>query len=560
MRKTIELNLPLGYRLEDKVEYTNVWEAEQILLSKKGRRYTKAVRHDTDAQLHSRWLVCPYCGKQSVANANAAIFNKAIYGGRLYAGRPSKGRIAHWASMQISLFEDRKNEELLMAPPVESPGEFVCPECERVSYDTSASRQVVLTLERKRISVRCEVVQLDELLALEWVKKGEISLCFPVFEVLTFDCQSGRVHVKVEDAQGNILCQRDVSACPDRLKGGAVHKVLTCNKVALRNLKRLFRDAWEEPLPYTWKQLDLSALFKMTMFVGYPERFYDCIPYVQNSFRIDRGFSNRARQMHFARDLNDIYQKGGLPPAKSVRRILFSNPGLFFYVEEIRGIWDAVGDCNLVSRFLSGERVYEILSSIHMRPGVLEYIRDYSMVKGGVQLLSDMERHWERVQTQAIDYCCMGPRMRLEAQHSWGSRRKRDGARLFERTYSVPLCRPDEAIRDCTIKGYTFTWLRSSNDYAEAARQLQNCLGGWQTCNAPVVGVHQKGRYVAAIEVHRGHVVQARGPENRPLEYDPVLLETVQMWAKRFHLDWDEEKDPEEGIEFDFHAMGNLPF
>lgn len=562
MKKEIRLDLPLGYRLEDKIESVKVWQAEKCLLSKRGRRYTKAVRLDTDAQLYSRWLICPHCGERYVANANSAAFAEEICESA-YAGRPSRKNILRWATMQLSLFEDQARDELLMAPPLESLAEFSCPDCGHVSYATSASRQVVLTHEKQKVSVRCEVVQIDEILTLEWGKRGEIKLCFPVFEVLTFDFRRGRVHIKMEDAQGRVLCQRDVSACPERIKGGAVYKVLSRNKVARRNLKRLFQAVWGGPLPYGWKQLDLAALVKMTMFVGYPRRFYDCIPYVQSSLQIDRGFCARAKRMHLAKNLNEVYRKSGLPRVKSMKRIMFSDPGLFFYTEEICGIWNAMGDYNLVARFLAGEQVYAILSSIHMRPGVLEYIRDYSRVKGGVYLLADMEENWERVRAWAIDYCCMGYRLRLEAQRGWRNRRNRDNVCLSEKAYSVPMCKPDETIRDCIINGYAFAWLRNSNDYVAAAKHLQNCLGGWQSSNAPVVGVRRKERYVAAIEVRNGCVVQARGLENRPVELDPDLHEVVELWMARFRLEWEEEDEADffdDEPEYHFRALGNLPF
>ena len=61
----------------------------------------------------------------------------------------------------------------------------------------------------------------------------------------------GRVYVKVEDLYGTVLCRRDITSTPELLRGGAVYKVLNTNKLVMRNVKRLFIEAWGEDLPYT---------------------------------------------------------------------------------------------------------------------------------------------------------------------------------------------------------------------------------------------------------------------------------------------------------------------
>ena len=560
MKKTISLQIPMGYKLEDKIEYVKIWQAESYLLSKRVRRYTKAVRHDTDAELHSRWLICPYCGKEYVANVTSPAFAKSDNRQYLRFSKPTKEQIKNWGSLQLTLFDEHDNSELFIASAIDVSGKFTCLNCENESYESSSKRQVMVTLNRKKISVKCEVVQIDEILSLGWIKAKEVRISFPIYEILTFDCHKGKVHVRIENSQGNVLCQRDVSAYPEQLKGGAVHKVLTQNKVVLRNVKRLFQEVWGVNLPYCWKQLDIPALFKMTMFVGYHKSFYDSIPYMQNSFRIDRGFRARAKRMHFAEKLIGLYQKSGLPHVKSIRRIMFSTPGLFFYIYEIKRFWDAIGDYNLLSRLLLSERIYEILSSIHMRPGIMEYICDYCKVKGPVYLLANISDGWESTRKEAIDYCCMSQRLRMEAQHRWAGRHS-CGSEVSEIAYSVPMCKPDEKIKDCTIDGFAFCWLRNSNDYAIASEHLQNCLDEWQPYDSPVVGVRKKEKYVAAIEIFKGCVVQAHGYDNRSLDSDPTLNKAFEKWMARFNLEWGEKEEYfDVNGAFRFFEHENMPF
>ena len=49
MNKTINLSIPLGFKVIEKIENMKVWQAEAHLLTKRYRRHTKAVRKDDEA-------------------------------------------------------------------------------------------------------------------------------------------------------------------------------------------------------------------------------------------------------------------------------------------------------------------------------------------------------------------------------------------------------------------------------------------------------------------------------------------------------------------------------
>ena len=111
---------------------------------------------------------------------------------------------------------------------------------------------------------------------------------------------------------------------------------------------------------------------------------------------------------------------------------------------------------------------------------------------------------------------------------------------------------PDASVKDCTINGYHFFWLRSSNEYARAAKRLKNCLGEWQSYYSPVVCVRKKDKLVASIELYRKKVVQARGFNNQPIEDDVSLYKAVQVWMEMYKLVWINDAD-------DFND-GDMPF
>lgn len=325
MNKTINLSIPLGFKVIEKIENMKVWQAEEHLLTKRYRRYTKAVRKDDEAYLHSKYLVCPHCGKGFVLNSNSDVLIETSekYWNLRY--RVPKAIIREWATMQLSLFEDELNKELLVSSCIDPPTKFSCPNCERTSHASSLERQVELKLKHKKVIVKCEIAEIDELLSLEWIKAKELRISFPIFEVVTFDFLRGRVYVKVEDIHGTVLCRRDITSTPELLRGGAVYKVLNSNKIVMRNVKRLFIEAWGEDLPYTDRQIDLSELYKMTMFVGYPASFYVCIPFAQGSYAVEKSFRSQARKLHLAKNIDNVYLQSLLPQTKSVRRVMFEN-------------------------------------------------------------------------------------------------------------------------------------------------------------------------------------------------------------------------------------------
>ena len=307
-------------------------------------------------------------------------------------------------------------------------------------------------------------------------------------------------------------------------------------------------------LPYQGREVDLDALFRMTLFRGYPREFYVCIPYTRNSWQIDKSFRAIAGKIRHASRLEGVYARSTLPQAKSLRRILFETPGLFFYLVEIERMWQAMGDINLLRRFLRSTGVFAVLSSLHTMPGMLAYLRDYCQVRGTSNLCDGLEKHWDTVREKAIDYSCMSPTARREAQKRWQG--KQDQGFRSERAYAVPMAKPDPHIADCHIDGYDFFWLRTSNDYALAAQGLHNCLDTWSATGAPVVCIRRKAEYVGAVEVNNGQIVQARGFDNCCLELDPRLYGAFEKWRQRYQLEWADDEDDFDG---DFPER-DLPF
>lgn len=538
MERSYSLSLPDGYQIFEKEEELKIWQAEEILVTDKIKKYIRAVREGDKATLLAHYLRCPHCGKTIPANSFSPLLVPQWY--RRFRSF-SKAHIRRWANMQMSLFDEGRIHILQLADPVKPYENFVCPKCGMTSAEAKRMRQVEISARKQKVMVRAEIMEMSELLKLPWLQTKELRLCFPLYERVTFDLHRGAVYVCIEDRSGTALAHWDVTDHPRLLSGGAVDKVLRSHRQAVRLIKKLFQEIQGAALPFSDSAFDVNAIFLATRFVGYPAPFYYCIPFMRGTTALDPFFRKRAKKLHFAAALPGLYDKLGLPKAKSVRRLLFENPGLFFYGQEVARLWEILRDSNLLCRLLKADERFRILAAMAMYPGIDEYLRDFISVRGAVCLVEEMLGAWDTIRGDAIRYSAMNEQMR-----HWMRERlqEEDDHLLLQRgwaPFSLPVNCADVLLPECTVEGYRFRWLRNNNEIIQAGQALKNCLTRWYTTESNVMGVMKNGRYVAAIEVIGMAVRQARGAENCPLEDDPPLHHAFETWMAQYHLEMEEE-------------------
>lgn len=527
----------MGFNFIEKSKRVNVWEAEKILTTKKQRYYTTAVRRNMDVDLIGNYLVCPHCSKEFVANTRYSTCGYHWHPD--YEGI-SKNKIYAWSTTQLSFFDDENYEKVLsISMPINKPPSFKCPECGNVSDYSESVKNVELSHKNKKITIKSEITNIGEVFGFKWIGEDSISITFPMYEVLTFNFRKNRIHIKLESDKGNVLCERDVTPYPELLYGSIVHNLIMYNKKVNRNIKRMFKEQWGSELPYSGKIIGTKNLFEMTSFVGYTKDFYSAVPYKLDSMTVDDSFKKNAKKMRDAKNIVTLFDKSRLPKVKSVRRVFYKNPALFFYLDEAEMVWKAIRDLNVFCDFVKSYNIYEVLSDIHMRPGIIEYIADLCEVKTARSFIKNMQYGWRDMLLAAIDYSCANSSVKKAVQENWKGRCSI--GRIVQRKplYSVPMKRPEERIVDCNIDGYYFFWLRSSNEYEIAGKKLKNCLSSWSIENSPVVCVKKDEQYVAAIEILNGMIVQARAYNNTSIECDRNLNSAFEKWQKKYHVEWE---------------------
>lgn len=523
-----------GYCFVEKHHKMDVWQARDILLSKRQKVYTKAKRTGTEVELVSTYLKCPYCGKEYVANSHSKFYSRVR---RLPAAdRLEKEKVLKWADTQLSLFDDDMCKTLFISEPMTKFSKFCCPECKGVSEYSDSLRRVEVSCDKKKIIVKSEIVNINEIFAMNWIKNETISILFPMFETIIFDCYKGRVYIKLEDAEGNLIARSDITGLPHLIKDSAVCNAIGTNKLVNRAVKRMFSDIWEKGIPFSGKEFTIENIFKMTMFVDYPKSFYGYIPYELESMNVEKSFRRIARKMNNSINAIQLFNNSELPQVKSIKKIFFDKLGLFFYLKEAELLWKEINDYNLFCRLMQSDSVFNVLSSIHMRPGIMFFVKDYCDIKGSKSFVQRTLHSWGDLVAEAIDYVTMSDSLKKAVQLNWQCEHKIGRIVRRKALYSTPMHEPDERIKDCTINGYDFFWLRTSKDYVTASNELDNCLGSWSPEDSPVICVKKDDEYVAAIEVNDGKIIQAHGYDNCSIRSDEELYNAYKIWMKTFSL------------------------
>lgn len=220
-----------------------------------------------------------------------------------------------------------------------------------------------------------------------------------------------------------------------------------------------------------------------------------------------------AKALHHSKRISEIYNNSSLPKAKSIKKIFFENPGLFFYVSECECLWEILWDVNFFRELMLCESIFSILSQFHLYPGVQCFYRDFASCKGKRSLVDRLMRDLSEMNVEAVVYGALNDSARKAARTSWGRNNSNnsfcdgddefecDSQRLPEPIkYSIPFQNCNTKITSCIIDGFSFSWLSSSAEYHEAGNVLHNCLKSWDRSRNPVVVVKKRSVSKAAIE------------------------------------------------------------
>ena len=526
------LNIPDGYTVTEECITLPLDAAARLLKTKRQHRYTFALRVGNNAVLTRHIFTCPHCRHGSPA------YVRFFSAGEYRCARIPGNVIDDWYAPQLSMFDEETTFLELNRPLIlENHRDYICPRCGGQASPGTSSYPVRLCSDGETISLSLTTFSLDTLLSLHtFGNNNNVSFIPPLKESIIFDFSLGKTFLRITDKADVLLYEEDVSRISDIWKDTLLYRLMQNNTLVQRRLRHHFAMRLHTQFPFSKAECTPEHFAVLTRFQGFPRSFYDAIPCTVKTGELDESFDEIATTLRCANALPDLYKNSGLPRMKSIRKIFFTNPGLFFFLDEATALWDVIKDPNLFRTTISLPRIYEILAFIHQFPGSMDFFADYAnheSIKSLISLLADFTG---TVKLFAMRYAAMHPIARKTENFLFEEDDELPEPQ-FSLTYSYPMrTKRTSDITDSIVNGYRFVRLRTSRDYALAGKELRSCLDEHYPSIHPLFAIKKESLFQCVIEIRNDLVIQARMYNNAHIETSPNVFRAFNKWIRHNHL------------------------
>lgn len=520
-----------GFTIEEQQKTVGRDVAFEVLTPARQRKSTLAVFENDNVVITKHVIVCPWCGKKAPAYHNNQMEPHQL--------------IDMWLAQQTSMFE-KLPKTLLFNRPIEAMEKFVCPRCNMISHPSKGFIDVLFIVDRKTIKI-FRKLELKEWFQIKW---GADKICitnFELYEAITFNLKNGHTYVSLEDGRGEKLKVHDISNTKANLySDDPIFELINLYKPVNRELKNQFAKIFRGPLPFRTKELTVEQFLLMTEFIGYDSAFYSALPYADKGDLIERRFLKSAKRLHDSKKVPNIFEKTILPKVKSIRKIFFCNPALFFYIGELEQLWKIIEDINLFRNFITSKNIFSELAFLCKMPHLIDFYTEYKAEIGIKRLYHNFfqatNRYW--LYNYVSWYYLLSEYDKKIERKKWhnGWLEKRDDFEGIENDmgarFSVSI--PDRSSKDfrhpgleCCINGYSFRRLKNSMEFLQAGKELKNCLADWQFFRNNVYGMIDNGKYVAAVEIKDNVIIQAYTYRNGDISGNHSIKQAFDIWKNR---------------------------
>lgn len=520
-----------GFTIEKQQKTVGRDVAFEVLTPARQRKSTLAVFENDNVVITKHVIVCPWCGKKAPAYHNNQMEPHQL--------------IDMWLAQQTSMFE-KLPKTLLFNRPIEAMEKFVCPRCNMISHPSKGFIDVLFIVDRKTIKI-FRKLELKEWFQIKW---GADKICitnFELYEAITFNLKNGHTYVSLEDGRGEKLKVHDISNTKANLySDDPIFELINLYKPVNRELKNQFAKIFRGPLPFRTKELTVEQFLLMTEFIGYDSAFYSALPYADKGDLIERRFLKSAKRLHDSKKVPNIFEKTILPKVKSIRKIFFCNPALFFYIGELEQLWKIIEDINLFRNFITSKNIFSELAFLCKMPHLIDFYTEYKAEIGIKKLYHNFfqatNRYW--LYNYVSWYYLLSEYDKKIERKKWhnGWLEKRDDFEGIENDmgarFSVSI--PDRSSKDfrhpgleCCINGYSFRRLKNSMEFLQAGKELKNCLADWQFFRNNVYGMIDNGKYVAAVEIKDNVIIQAHTYRNGDISGNHSIKQAFDIWKTR---------------------------
>lgn len=532
-----------GYRIETRKRTVDRDSAPEVLTVAVQQKITDAIRNDNDVTITKHVVVCSSCGKETPAYPEFLIHDSWGFNSK------SQAEIEEWTTRQLSLFGEPP-KIMSFNFPVKKLERFICPRCNAVLSPSINELHVMIRAEKNKIKIM-RALDFEDFFSIKWIDQPEISE-FDLYETITFNLRNGHTYVSLENETGRKYAVRDISNTNiTNMSQDPIFELIQIYKPVYRVLKRFFRKFWNDTPPFSPLELDLEKYILLTKFIGFNRDFYNALPFSNTGICIGRSFAVIAKQLHNANNVPILFETSHLPNLKTVRKIVFSNPALLFYQKEMEILWQILNNPNFFRTFLESKNIYRELSFLHRYPSMEVFYKELAAAVGQRAFCNYLSKGNRFFHSYALKYLLLNDYEKNFERKKWTSSffskaDYRDARRIGE-SFSVPILSQnnDTATLECRIDGYSFIRLCNSKEYSTAGKELRNCLGDWEMFEGSVYGISKGGKYVAAVEIKDGVILQAHTYRNGEMNANQALFSAFSIWKERSGVKEYDDNDAE---------------
>ena len=520
-----------GFAIEEQRKIYSLDQALEALTPAHQSKSTSAAFEDDHMVITKHIIVCPWCGKTAPAYYNRKINPHPL--------------LNVWIEQQISWFDELPSA-LVFNKPREETSDYICPKCNAISHRSKGFVDVTFTVDKKKIIISRKL-ELQDWLQIKWCVDNICTTEAQLYETITFNLRNGHTFVSLEDGHDKKIQIRDITNIkPNLYSDDPIFELIDLYKPVKRELRNRFIKIFRGSLPFRTKELTVEQFVLMTRFIGYNCGFYDALPYAEKENLIEISFLKSAKRLHHAVKVPNIFEKTTLPKVKSIRKLFFCNPALFFYTEELEQLWKIIEDVNLFRNFITSQNIFYELASLHKMPHIINFYAEYKAEIGIKKLyhhfLLVAKRYW--LYNYVSWYYLLSEYDKKIERKKWhsGWLEKRDNFEEIENEmgaiFGVSI--PDRSSKDfthpgleCCINGYSFRRLKNSMEFLRAGKELENCLDDWQFFRNNVYGIMENGKYVAAVEIKDNVIIQAHTCRNGDISDNRSIKQAFDIWKSR---------------------------
>ena len=527
--KTISVTNDYQIRIQ-RENFASIDELNDLYYSENIKDFAIIYHNDRSLTLISAFAVCPYCGYLHPVRC-------------IYNPNQSKINLIHdWSNQELTVVLSNE-EEIETTFQLLEIHRFTCPYCHKESNDKHQKTTITIKQEKHKVTILHEIDILHAKKHLFYFADLNCTLNISVYEQVEFNIRNGHSCIRYIERDNNILCTLDITNKPTALSNCVLKEWFDQFDIIQQMIKDSMQNIAKTIVPTDFSDTLENYIF-FTHFVGFDASFYLAMPYHKTTYMFHEHFTNLKR-LHNQKTALEYLMSFTFSKNKSIRKLIFKNQGLLFYLHECAVLYNTINDVNIFCNILASKYIFDILMLFHCHPNTYIFFQDCCKVKGASVLshkFSSTNFNWYDFQNYVINYCSLNHIEQKSEQKKW-----KKGFCFFNdmisTPYSLPLIHRLSSNVNATIRGYQFIALNNTAECYYAGEALQNCLQSWGDCDSGVVVVKQNSKFIASIEVFNHAIVQARSIGNQRISKYDGLKEVIIDWSKSNNIKCPFNKD-----------------